>query len=189
MIDGCRRESEVLHRDYGINITWPESSISHDIRRNCPCGRFTESDTYISGIASRQCRGSYSEGGLWLESDTSQCNYNSKNISITLSLCHLTTVSFITMQNVCNFYYSFSLQVTNVDELVHGLTEQSRAASFYEPLDFTIATLLAEDLALSEEIVSNREVQNGYVEAIENLLLVNASVVNASQTMHASADR
>lgn len=79
--------------------------------------------------------------------------------------------------------------MTNVDELVQGLTEQSRAASFYEPLDFTIATLLVEDLAQSEGIVSNREVQNGYVEAIENLLLVNSSVVNASQAMHGSGDR
>ena len=105
-----------------------------------------------------------------------------------LDYCEFHHYAYI-IENVCNFYYSFSLQVTNVDELVHGLTEQSRAASFYEPLDFTIATLLAEDLAQSEEIVSNREVQNGYVEAIENLLLVNASVVNASQTMHASVDR
>lgn len=72
---------------------------------------------------------------------------------------------------------------------MNGLAEQSREASSYEPLDFTIAAVLVEDLVQSEEIVSNREIQDGYVEALENLLMIDSNVVRASQSRHDSGDR
>ena len=88
--DGCREETEILHMEYNISITWPESNIAENIELNCPCGRLTETQ-YADSNATRQCRGSYTYGGIWGNSNVS-CNYNGNNVNITLTLCHLTTV-------------------------------------------------------------------------------------------------
>ena len=90
--DGCHRSEQSLHVDYALTIIWPESDIGDTIIQPCPCGRFTES-IYTNQTASRECNGNYHSGGNWSETDSSLCEYNDENINITLTLCHLTTVS------------------------------------------------------------------------------------------------
>lgn len=87
--DGCRREEEILHSDYDISIKWPESEITDRIEKRCPCGDIE----FTIGTATRQCGGTYTFGAVWLPANTSRCDYNQRNINITLTLCHLTTVS------------------------------------------------------------------------------------------------
>ncbi len=81
----------MLHPEYELVLSWPEPDIEDKIVRPCPCGSL--SDMVYNATANRQCGGDYSNGGYWLDSDTSLCQYNKINPNITLNLCHLTSVS------------------------------------------------------------------------------------------------
>ena len=94
IIDGCRKTTEEFHSEYRLSILWPESEITDEVIRPCPCGALTSS-VYINGTASRNCGGDYTNGGEWLESNITSCNYNEINENITLTLCHLTSVSLV----------------------------------------------------------------------------------------------
>ena len=89
--DGCRVTEEVLHHEYRLSILWPETEIEAEAVRSCPCGALSSS--IYNEFARRKCGGDYTNGGLWLDSITSSCQYNNENPNITFTLCHLTSVS------------------------------------------------------------------------------------------------
>ncbi len=74
-----------------LSILWTEAEITEETVNPCPCGSLTSS-VYTNSTAIRKCGGDYTNGGVWLDSDTSSCDYNELNEDITLTLCHLTEV-------------------------------------------------------------------------------------------------
>lgn len=81
------------------------------------------------------------------------------------------------------------IQVTDLKELAEGLTQVSQEADSFEAFDFTIAVIVLDNLSQSQEIVNDQELQNSYIQSINNLLEVNAEVVKSSQSRHASTER
>jgi hypothetical protein len=166
--DGCEMETEELHSEYDISITWNEANIEETLEQTCPCG--SETQSYTNGTATRQCRGTYTHGGKWLPSDTIECNYNQQNVNITLTLCYLTTI-------------------TDSLELSIGLAEISENAESFEELDFSLAAAILDQLTTTDKIADNEDLQNNYMDTVNNLISSNSEAVGASQEKHNSATK
>ena len=71
-------------------------------------------------------------------------------------------------------------------KLFESITVES---STFQYLDFTIASLILENLATSEEIVADETIQKSFVESVNNLMSVNKEVVAKSEFNHGSTSR
>ena len=69
-----------LYGNGSLSITWPESELGVEVVKNCPCGGAQDT-------ASRMCGGTYSDGVVWDDPNTSQCPLG----ETTISLCMVST--------------------------------------------------------------------------------------------------
>ena len=62
-------------------------------------------------------------------------------------------------------------------------------SSLFQSLDFTIASIVLEVLASSDDIATNERIQSNFVNCINNLLSVDRSVAADSESKHQSTTR
>lgn len=82
-LDGCDNESEHLTVEGQIRglLEWNEVGIGLTAKEQCPCPQAT-----IARQASRVCGGNFRDGGSWLDSDKSACEFD----VLALDLCSAT---------------------------------------------------------------------------------------------------
>ena len=74
-------------------------------------------------------------------------------------------------------------------ELASELEIITGASPLFQSLDFTIASIILENLALSEEIIEDSEIQEKFVNSISNLMSADNDVAADSEMRHRSTAR
>ena len=77
--DGCPSETTTLNTDDISHLySWPDAEIGTTLFQPCPCEDIVGSQ---SGNTSRQCAGTYSNGGSWGQADYTQCAILSSEVT------------------------------------------------------------------------------------------------------------
>ena len=100
-LDGCGRDQEQLvtgtdRQERGL-LQWPEVGIGAVARYNCPCNQVS-----IPRQASRVCMGDFINGGRWMNSDTTPCDFD----PVAWEICDANVCALcVTMATIINCRY------------------------------------------------------------------------------------
>lgn len=100
----------------------------------------------------------------------------------------LSIIMLVVMSCIC-IATVILLQVSFASSLAESLEVITAESSLFHSLDFTIASLVLENLVTSDEIVIDDEIQMSFVQTVSNLMTTRPEVAGDSEAQHQSVTR